>query len=150
VPGSFSVKRFQEFLLFRQWKRFQPADSISASVLTVKKHTGWPSIATNGCRSLSVFMKLPAERVIHDALDRLPLFPYSLSESSSSDEPSITDLSRVSKIKLAALIYCRSLSTSCLIWSKAEILRIQASSSNSAIFNLPWVGRRKSSSTSKS
>jgi hypothetical protein len=38
VPGSFSVKRFQEFLLFRQWKRFQPADSISASVLTVKKH----------------------------------------------------------------------------------------------------------------
>jgi hypothetical protein len=38
VPGSFSVKRFQEFLLFRQWKRLQPADSISASVLTVKKH----------------------------------------------------------------------------------------------------------------
>ena len=39
----------------------------------------------------------------------VPLFPYSLSESSSSDEPRITDLSRVSRIKLAALIYCRSL-----------------------------------------
>ena len=80
----------------------------------------------------------------------VPLFPYSLSESSSSDEPKITDLSRVSRNKLEALIYDRSPSTSGLIWLKAEILRIHASVFKLGNFQFAVGGPSQSSSTSKS
>ena len=80
----------------------------------------------------------------------VPLFPYSLSESSSSDEPRITDLSRVSRNKLAALIYGRSPSTSGLIWVESRILRIHASVFKLGNFQFAVGWPSQSSSTSKS